>query len=654
MVEYDKLQDYDFIFLDVFDCLLLDRYGSLSIEKKWCNHIIKYFNLSLNMIVLYDFIIKKKSSFYNNKMNDCCYRFSDLIDDIYNHFIVDKYDISLDVFKRSCIEIDVNIRKSVYIVDDEYVSLIKKLKSNGKKVYCVSDICISKEMVETVFDFYMINDLFDGIYLSSEVLFGKESGKLYEYVLKQLNVLYDKCVIINCLPYCSKFDKLGVKVVNFESNLIFPVTSKLSPKQIFKDIKGLASSPTDNFEHVIFSLYIFIERLYFDLLRKGKEEVIFLSREGEFLKKLFDVFTSKINNKKIVSKYMMVSRKSTYLPSLHSINLEKFDSLFAQYPDISVLYFLKSLNFDDSDILRVKESINRKSIDTTQFDDKISHFNDSDLFKTIISDDEFIKIYESKRILQRKNFRCYVKQISRNKNFSVVDVGWNGSIQDNIQNILGSSYDVDGYYFGLEKRNRVCDDSKKGLVFSNVPCYSHEYKLYNVNRSIYEILLGASHGSANAYILKDGKIDVELYLRKEEKYLYEHVISKIQDDMLDIFSKICDLLVNGYYDNSKCSGLFNKIHFNMMFNPNKKQIDFFNSMYHYENFGFFEFTTFEKNNKLNFLDKFKNYVIFFTKFYGYFDDVLWPMSKLCNNNMKFAAFIYRNLKRFQFFMNRIF
>ena len=42
----------------------------------------------------------------------------------------------------------------------------------------------------------------------------------------------------------------------------------------------------------VFYLYLFIEKLYMKARQDGAENLFFLSREGEFLKKLFDLYHS--------------------------------------------------------------------------------------------------------------------------------------------------------------------------------------------------------------------------------------------------------------------------------------------------------------------------------------------------------------------------
>ena len=171
--------------------------------------------------------------------------------------------------------------------------------------------------------------------------------------------------------------------------------------------------------------------------------------------------------------------------------------------------------------------------------------------------------------------------------------------------------------------------------------YSKNFILYGENRSIYEILLGASHGSANKYKEENGKVIVTTFEKEEEKQIYENVISHIQDDMFAIYEKLEDLFINGYYDNKKISKKINKVHFDMLFSPSKEQLNFFNKIYHYENFGVFEFSKF--NLKKDFTLKFylKENAKYVLKRKSFFNDAFWPTLKLYNEKLYIPRITYK-------------
>ena len=80
----------------------------------------------------------------------------------------------------------------------------------------------------------------------------------------------------------------------------------------------------------------------------------------------------------------------------------------------------------------------------------------------------FVEIY--KKTISKKNelLRQYLKQ----KGFfdvasvAIVDVGWRGSIQDNIARCVGGEVEIRGYYCGLNNKARISKgNQKEGLIF---------------------------------------------------------------------------------------------------------------------------------------------------------------------------------------------
>lgn len=671
MLNLDNIKKYDVFFFDIFDTIVSRTVQPEFTKKIWCNHLIKYFNLNLNMVELYNYRAAKELELYYNarkNQNDSEFRYKDLIQEIYKEFIYDIYDIKYSLFESICEEIEVEIECNVQILDDEIVRFIKEIKKANKKIYCISDMYLSKEMISKIFMSHGIYDLIDDIFVSSEYLKNKKTGNLYKYVLQKLKINPQKCLMIgdNEISDFKNPQNLNMDAIHLDRSELYKKYDEYLINNNFENIEKKfkkISTATDNFEHIVFSLYTFIEKLYYKLLSENKKEVFFLSREGEFLKKLFDLYVKKINNKKIDTHYLIVSRKSTYLPSLKELKKENFSYLLDQYSYITIREFLKSLNFTDKEIKEIDVSfknynnsiIENLMLNTTElnkvlevvpidFDKKIAYFKDSNALKRLIKNEVFSKIYEKKRLEQNKNFNSYIKQFTESKDIAIVDIGWNGTIQDNIQNILGNSYKIEGYYLGLNRRNNYLNTKKTGLLFSNVPEINNEYTLYNENRAIYEILLGASHGSANKYINNNNYIEVELFSKKEEKEIYDNIISNIQNDMFNIFEQLVDIFANGFYNNKDYTKKFNNIHFKMIFSPTKKQLNFFNKIYHYENFGFFGFTKFNHKNKYTFTKWIKeNIKSFIRKSYLY--DSFWPMIKLYNNKLYIQMMFYRIKKK---------
>jgi len=125
----------------------------------------------------------------------------------------------------------------------------------------------------------------------------------------------------------------------------------------------------------------------------------------------------------------LVSRKSTYICSLKPLPEEDFARLFTQYRGISLRDFLLSLNFVEGTAKQFCQTLGldffRRHIDLPNSED----------FRTLIKSNIFFEAYEHLRTTQQKNFIAYLKSFEVDFNregLNIVDVGWKGSIQDNI------------------------------------------------------------------------------------------------------------------------------------------------------------------------------------------------------------------------------
>lgn len=671
MIEIEK--KYKYIFFDIFDTIVSRKINPEYVKKIWCGHIINILNIKMNMEKLYEIrnnIETNLGAENHNKGKDFEFTYQEMTKKIYETLNIN--NITYENFHKVCETTEIEIESKVLYPNAEIIELIEKLKKENRKIICVSDMYLSKKMIETIFSNLKINKYIDDYYISCEYLNNKKSGILYDIVIDELKIKPEDCFMIgdneNSDYLIPKSKNMGSKLIdrNKEKTFYEKFLIDNNPEKIYKKFNALTKTETNNFEHCIFPLYLFIEKLYFQLYLDNVDEVFFLSREGEFLKKLFDTYQENIYGKNFITHYLYVSRKATYIPSLKSINEENFDSLLDQYSYISINEFLKSLNFNKEEINKIKKSyikeINTKienlniskndsdminSILVQDFDKKIGYFKESSTLKFLKNNKDFREIFEKNRKEQNSNFKKYIKEKTSQKKIIVVDIGWNGSIQNNIQNILGNDYKVKGYYFGLQQKNIQETVEKKGLIFSNNPM-TKNYYLYSENRAIFEIILGASHGSANKYVNKNNKIEVELYKKEQEEKIYNDIISKIQETMMIEFKKICDLLQNKYFDNCEIEKKINSTHFNMIFNPTKEQLNFFNKIYHYENFGVFEFTKFNNNDKKTLKQKIKEHLKFFLKYSSYFYDSYWPISKLHNNKMHIESLLYKLRKKSRF------
>ncbi len=235
------------------------------------------------------------------------------------------------------------------------------------------------------------------------------------------------------------------------------------------------------------------------------DKVYFLARDGYIMKQVFDI----VNNSKIKSYYFYASRRAVIVPYLWMIkNKEEIFKVIAFNKKITVQSFIKKVGLEDYDLTHILERYNYNLL-TEINTEELESFND--FFEEI-----FPLIKENSK-KEWKSLNNYAKKNSFEGKIAIVDIGWNGTMQNAFQKLY-KDYDFVGYYFGIVPFNHFNNLNLNGYIFDKNKNIEFYHKMhYFIN--IFEFLFLAQHGSVKRY-LENGK-DVEFY-----KYEYENSIEK--------------------------------------------------------------------------------------------------------------------------------
>lgn len=607
----------DVIFVDFFDTLVERSCHPESIKRYWCSVIIDLFNIDLSASHLYRERIKAEEKLCQQSSKQGFsqeFRYDDMLFLLYNLLISRKLiSGAQDFFSFAglCLEIEealeIKFQKPVQ-------PAIKKLRAEmekGKKIYVLSDFYLSKKTLVKFIKHHGFFDIITDVEVSSETLLTKRGGRAYDYMAKKLEL-----------------DRSNIKKIMLGDNLHSDV---LAPKEhgflsyhlpnscdieIFNDknarvlierITALIAEESFEFSWISCAIYLFIRRLYWRLKSSNVKDVYFFAREGEFLKKLFDKYQESLllslGLSKITSHYVLVSRRSTYLPSLSSLSNYTFNALFSQYSSVSLAAFLKSINLDSYlDLFEAKYSkINFHEV----------HLNValSAGFKCLIDDYEFKYIYEQQRVEQRDYLNGYLNKIfpeDQSQVINVVDVGWNGSIQDNMARATGRKFK--GYYLGVFDTASCYKNSvKEGVLFDLQFGRAKGDLIYNEFRAGFEVFMSASHGSIRSYSPNSEDFDIDH--NADELAIYRQHILPFQEKTLSMFDLICQIESECGISDLELSEVFTKRYAIGVLLPSVNEINKFRSIKHYENFGAFNFSHFESNgvSRMSYLKRlFKN------------------------------------------------
>lgn len=411
------------------------------------------------------------------------------------------------------------------------------------------------------------------------------------------------------------------------------------------------SRTTSPFADLATSFYLFTARLYQHAKARNLRDLCFFSREGKLLKDMFDLYISLSNNPiQISTHYLEVSRRSSFLPSLGPLHLETFEVLFRQYRQISLEAFFKSLALDEY---------------TTEFC-SLAHIADDELktvqgdlptskvFARLLASKGFETVYERERTARSSALSTYLASFyagSLPRHLDIVDVGWKGSIQDNLFNWMRRTVEpnvsIHGHYVGLVGQGlEHANNIKEGILFSSVPRPTPGFHIFNENRSLLEMMLPANHGGPRAYEIVGNQVCV-VHDPFDEKELIETLITPTVNTMFDRFRLLAESNAGKIIADKQLLAEASRHHARMVFKPTPDEIQWMASVSHAENFGVFQesrFGTTAQNRTI--ADRLRfTWRLFRGRTLG--DQGFWPYLTLREQGLFGLSYLYRAFRTLQ-------
>ncbi len=306
----------------------------------------------------------------------------------------------------------------------------------------------------------------------------------------------------------------------------------------------------NNFSNHAFPLFLFTKRLYEKLEELKCKDILFMSREGQFLKKLFESFCKikKQNGQKVwnvKTHYFYGSRNSIMTACVDDLEKENFESLFRFFSIfMSPKSFMYSIGFSDEQIARVEKTFGK------QINKKSLNFKKSGLFKKLKENKEFVKIYNNNRKKQSKALKEYFKTFNidyKKDGLFFVDIGYHGTMQDLIFKFFKGKIDITGFFIKSraeqnpknKKFGLLSDKNNKSLFGSKIT----KYDSFN-----YEQILRADHGRCLGYNTTSEKLGQPIIDEGQtDKNIFDKYVKKMQDEIFEKFEEITKV----YFEDKK-------------------------------------------------------------------------------------------------------
>ena len=404
----------------------------------------------------------------------------------------------------------------------------------NKQIVLVSDFYTDKELIETVLKKFEILDYFSSIYISSEKACRKSTGNLYKLILKELGLKPIEITMIGD-NYKSDYEVPRSLGLNAIYRQYIDKNTTVAEKELVRLYNQILFSNSKKAPFNIFlaDIVFFISKLHKKMIQDDVQIALFCSREGQLLKRLFDIYQDTFfeKNQKICTEYFYVSRRSTLYSSFTSLEDEKFEMIFRQYKKITLQNFLLNLNFSDNEIILICQDLKEKPTYVLTVDDH--------LLEKLKKHPQFITKFNKEK-KDSQLLRDYIERLTKNQNeVYLVDVGWKGTIQDSIKKALPDKRIV-GYYLGLMLNVYSVENKtdKTGLLFSDYPNKSEFYDIVSRNFEFYEDIFVADHGPVLKY-KKDSEIIPILEDDKKHVSIYQ-AVKDYQEELVFGFSEILE------------------------------------------------------------------------------------------------------------------
>lgn len=486
---------------DIFDTLITrtfkSPYGIFNYIEKSCNCGVD--NFTVNRIEAEKNARKKTQ------------REEITLDEIYKEL---QYKLCLDnktIEKLKQYEFDTELNFTIPIYEN--IHYLRELIKHKNKVLLISDMYLQKKQIIQLLlkNKIPIDDI--DIFISSEYMATKKSGKLYKIVKKKLGVkaneiqhmgdnkfsdyIVPKLLGYHVKLYCSSHMNKYEKIIDAVNPLLSEQIRLNRITYSRNHLKEVWETATDIVAPITLGYISWIKQF---IDKNGLNKVFFVSRDGQLMYSVWKILFG--NSESIYSDYIYGSRKVWYLPSI--TNEKKY--IYAVSNDgwitttnISKEEFLEQFNFEKNELLQL-QNINPM----------ISQMSNQD----IIKDRLFIDFVLKKAAKEREIVKKYFKQIgiADGDTLALVDLGWTGKSLEAARTIIreiGPNIKVYGIVLGKRNAGKDKDWLKAWLIPEDKKCLRSEvYMLETIYAATHETVIRykEKNGLVEPIFNKDGRI----------------------------------------------------------------------------------------------------------------------------------------------------
>ena len=494
---------------------------------------------------------------------------------------------------------EIEAEKRVIFINPEILPIFEKYKD--LKMYCISDFYMSSESLKELLDYLKIPVKIEKIYSSADYLLNKRTGNLYKKAEEELKIKPEDHIHVgdNVYSDIEMAKSLGIETIKTTKQEFDFVPEK--GRKLGFDLSCVKKDESSK-ENRLFNtgvdlaplLYFYGYSIVEYAIKNKIPTVYYATREGETFIKIHELikennpFGVEVPNCDIIE----VSRMGTFSASLKEFSITELLRLWSQYREQSMKALFKTLAID---IKPYQKYMDKYDIDIEEkiicpwFDIRVQE---------LCLDEEFTKQVNKEIKRKKEEILEYFEKskgiVNDDKPMFMVDIGWRGTIQDNLAYIF-TNKKIGGYYLTL-------------YDFYNIQP-KHTYKLSFIDDktirdnevasmiTLLEWIYNPGTGSVIGY--KDGKAIRRA--KEDETKVVSKYIKPMQKGMFEATKVINEYMKYHPYEAEETKQYVYDLIRRTKVNPSKELIEAYYSMVFNDTFGTAEYV--EKDDKLTAMQK---------------------------------------------------
>lgn len=464
-----------------------------------------------------------------------------------------------EIQKKRLLELELEIETEICTVNLPMKEIYDICVQEGKKVCFISDMYLPVPTVKAILQKcgYSSGELF----LSSQYCKRKRTGNLFAAVKGEMSEVSWLHIGDNLLSDVLAARKAGVTGRLIKRDAVhtrYSDAKRMKEDYSYGCMMSFVNNRVDKYRnpyerlgYEVFGPILYGFAMWLDKNTKDDDKIIFLAREGEILKRAFEMVSLRKD-----TEYMYVSRHAVSVPYLSDFgNYEEFKKKFRNniHRMVTNAEFCYECGLDVKQIEQLLLKLELKAEDMCTKDNR----------KRIV--DMAGNIIKDNARKQKKLIENYIAQLAMTEHTVLVDVGWYGTIQKQLAGLClktgsGNAITFRGLYIGTlndETDELYLRVNKQGYIDSLQDKYVSSVIAYTI--TFFEMFFLGTDGTTIGYQIDEETEKVVPVLGKSENIAEEQSVRYLQNAALDFVKDMTEHILYGMIDVTSENALKNYI-----------------------------------------------------------------------------------------------